>query len=103
GRVRPQDVFAFLRTAPSSDPYRIVFADPPYEKTKSGGRLTQLLLESPDLAELVEPSGTFVLEKLPSEKIPSAPLWEIVRARRYGATEVLFLRRASAAVETRAP
>ena len=31
------------------------------------------------------------------------PLWEIVRARRYGATEVLFLRRASAAVETRAP
>jgi 16S rRNA (guanine966-N2)-methyltransferase len=95
GRVRPQDVFAFLRTAQSTDLYRIVFADPPYEKTKSGGQFTQLLLESPELAALLEPSGTFVLEKRPAEKIPAVPLWETVRARRYGATEVLFLRRAA--------
>ena len=101
GRVRPQDVFAFLRTAQSAQPYRIVFADPPYEKTKSGEQFTQLLLESPELAGLLEPMGTFVLEKRPAEKIPSAPLWDVVRARRYGATEVLFLRRGVAPAETR--
>jgi len=102
GRVRQQDVFAFLRTASSTEPYRIVFADPPYEKTKSGGQFTQLLLESAELAGLLEPSGTFVLEKRPAEKIPTAPLWDVVRARRYGATEVLFLHRAAAPAETRA-
>ena len=101
GRVRQQDVFAFLRTTQSTKPYRIVFADPPYEKTKSGGQFTQLLLESQELACLLETSGTFVLEKRPSEKIPSAPLWDVVRARRYGATEVLFLQRANAPAETR--
>ena len=95
GRVRHQDVFAFLRAAQSSELYRIIFADPPYEKTKSGGEFTQLLLESAELAGMLEPSGIFVLEKRPAEKMPSAPLWEIVRARRYGATEVLFLQRAA--------
>ena len=103
GRVRQQDVFAFLRTAASTQPYRIVFADPPYEKAKSGGQFTPLLLESAELAELLEPAGPFVLEKRPAEKVPSAPLWNIVRARRYGATEVLFLRRAAAPAETGAP
>ena len=101
GRVRKQDVFAFLRASQSTQPYRIIFADPPYEKTKSGGQFTELLLESSELAEMLEPTGIFVLEKRPSEKMPAAPLWEIVRARRYGATEVLFLQRAAIAAETR--
>jgi 16S rRNA (guanine966-N2)-methyltransferase len=91
GQVRKQDVFAFLRSVSTREPFRLIFADPPYEKTKSGGQFTQLLLESAELAGLLEPSGTFVLEKRPAEKIPTAPLWDVVRARRYGATEVLFL------------
>ena len=99
GRVRPQDVFAFLRTSHAPEQFRIVFADPPYEKTKSGGQFTQLLLESGELAGLLEPSGVFVLEKRPAEKTPLAPLWDVVRARRYGATEVLFLQRAAVGSE----
>ena len=79
------------------------FADPPYEKMKSGERFTQLLLESTELANLVEPSGIFVLEKRPVEKMPATPLWDITRARRYGATEVLFLQRAAAITELRTP
>ena len=102
GRIRHQDVFAFLRAGHSSEPYRIIFADPPYEKTKSGGAFTQLLLESAELAGMLEPSGIFVLEKRPAEKMPSAPLWKIVRARRYGATEVLFLQRGAITTDTRA-
>lgn len=103
GRVRKQDVFAFLRSAQPSQAFRIVFADPPYEKMKSGERFTQLLLESTELANLVEPSGIFVLEKRPVEKMPATPLWDITRARRYGATEVLFLQRAAAITELRTP
>jgi 16S rRNA (guanine966-N2)-methyltransferase len=103
GRVRKQDVFAFLQSAQPSQGFRIVFADPPYEKMKSGERFTQLLLESTELANLVEPSGIFVLEKRPVEKTPATPLWDITRARRYGATEVLFLQRAAAITELRTP
>ena len=91
GHVRRQDVFAFLRSSQSREPFRIIFADPPYEKTKSGGEFTRLLLEDARLAEMLEPSGTFVLEKRPTEEMPTTPLWEITRARKYGATEVLFL------------
>jgi len=101
GRVRKQDVFAFLRSAQIPQSFRIVFADPPYEKTKSGGEFTALLLESAELAGMLEPSGIFVLEKRPTEKMPPAPLWDITRARRYGATEVLFLQRAHVATEAR--
>jgi 16S rRNA (guanine966-N2)-methyltransferase len=94
GRVRKQEVFGFLATAQTPEPFHIVFADPPYEKTKSGGEFTRMLLENVRLAELLVPSGIFVLEKRPTEKMPPAVLWEVARARRYGATEVLFLQRA---------
>jgi len=96
GRIRKQDVFAFLRSAQTSEPFQIIFADPPYEKTKSGEAYTQLLLDSHQLAEMLEPSGVFVLEKRPAEKIPASALWNVTRARRYGATEVLFLQRSAA-------
>ena len=99
GQVRRQDVFAFLRSSQSREPFRIIFADPPYEKTKSGGEFTRLLLENARLAEMLEPAGTFVLEKRPAEEMPPLALWNVVRAKTYGATEVLFLQRAIIPVE----
>ncbi|HSP44550.1 MAG TPA: 16S rRNA (guanine(966)-N(2))-methyltransferase RsmD [Chthoniobacterales bacterium] len=93
GRVRKQEVFAFLRSAQTPQPFRIIFADPPYEKTKGGGEFTQLLLESAELAAILEPAGIFVLEKRPAEEMPLTGLWDVNRAKRYGATEVLFLQR----------
>src|SRR3954468_19516859 len=57
GRVRRQEEFAFLDSASITDPFRVIFADPPYEKTKSGGEFTRLLLESTRLAGMLEPSG----------------------------------------------
>lgn len=101
GRVRKQDVFAFLRSAQTPERFRLIFADPPYEKTKSGEAFTHLLLESQALAGLLEPSGIFVLEKRPAEKMPVNRLWDITRSRKYGATEVLFLQRAAAIPELR--
>lgn len=94
--VRQQDAFAFLRTAKPRELFTIVFADPPYEKTASGAAYTDLLLRDEHLAAMLEPTGTFVLEKRPGESLPESPLWELARAKRYGATEVLFLRHAQA-------
>ena len=91
GRVRKQDVFAFLENAQIDQPFGVIFADPPYEKTKAGGAFTQMLLDNARLPQMLEPGGIFVLEKRPAERMPATPLWEIMRARRYGATEVLFL------------
>jgi 16S rRNA (guanine966-N2)-methyltransferase len=91
GRVRQQDVFEFLRRSSFAEKFRIIFADPPYEKTKSGERFTEKLLVDKRLPQLLEPDGVFVLEKQPSEKLPETASWTAVRARTYGATEVLFL------------
>ena len=102
GRVRKQDVFAFLRGAGTRDRFQIIFADPPYEKTKSGGEFTRLLLEDRQLAEMLEPSGIFVLEKRPTERMPALALWDVTRARKYGATEVLFLQRTNVPLAPRA-
>jgi len=92
GRIRSADVFRFLKNAaPTGERFRIVFADPPYEKMKSGERYTDKLLSDATLPNLIEPDGIFVLEKRPEENIPEMKLWELIRKKKYGATEVLFL------------
>src|SRR5229473_200864 len=97
GRVRQQDVFEFLRRSSFAEKFRIIFADPPYEKTKSGERFTEKLLADAPLAQLLEPDGVFVLEKRSTERISERELWSVVRVKTYGATEVLFLRHAPSA------
>jgi 16S rRNA (guanine966-N2)-methyltransferase len=91
GRVRQQDVFEFLKRTPALEKFGLIFADPPYEKTKSGERFTEKLLGSEMLPRLLEASGIFILEKRPAEHFPETNLWKIARAKTYGATEVLFL------------
>ncbi len=94
GRVRRGDVFAFLEASRPNECFDIIFADPPYEKIKSGGEFTRSLLANEKLASLLAPSGVFVLEKRPAEELPPHPRWKILRARKYGATEVLVLQHA---------
>jgi len=91
GRVRRQEVFEFLRRSAGTERFQIIFADPPYEKTSSGERFIEKHLKNEALAQLLEPNGVFVLEKRPTEQTPVTTLWDIVRARKYGSTEVLFL------------
>jgi len=100
GRVRRQEVFEFLRRSAGLERFQIIFADPPYEKTKSGERFTEKLLTNKELAQLLELDGVFVLEKRPAEQTPATKFWDIVRVRKYGATEVLFLRRPPSASMT---
>ena len=92
GRVRQQDVFGFLKNvAATAEKFRIVFADPPYDKMKSDERFTDKLLANETLPWLLEQGGVFVLEKRPGEDIPTTKLWRVTRQKTYGATEVLFL------------
>ena len=91
GRVRRQEVFEFLQRSSRTERFQIIFADPPYEKTKSGERFIEKLLKNEALAQLLEPNGVFVLEKRSTEQTPVTTLWDIVRVRKYGSTEVLFL------------
>ncbi|HEX8280878.1 MAG TPA: 16S rRNA (guanine(966)-N(2))-methyltransferase RsmD, partial [Chthoniobacterales bacterium] len=95
GRVVLKEVFAFLESASTTMRYDIIFADPPYEKTKSGGEFTKLLLENRRIADVLQPGGVFVLEKRPGEEVVPPTLWDIARAKTYGATEVLFLEHAA--------
>jgi 16S rRNA (guanine966-N2)-methyltransferase len=92
GRVRRQDVFDFLRQqSQHAETFQIIFADPPYEKTRHGQRHTENLLNNDNLPQLIEPHGIFVLEKRPSETISALKFWRVIRQKTYGATEVLFL------------
>jgi 16S rRNA (guanine966-N2)-methyltransferase len=71
--------------------FDLIFADPPYEKMESGEFYTDKLLNHPALPRLIAPDGIFILEKRPGETVPDSPLWQIIRRKTYGATEVLFL------------
>ena len=90
--MRQQDVFRFLKGASDlAETFRIIFADPPYEKMESGDRFTDKLLADVNLPRLLEKDGLFVLEKRPAENLPENKNWELIRHKTYGATEVLFL------------
>jgi 16S rRNA (guanine966-N2)-methyltransferase len=91
GRVRQQDVFDFLRQASSAEKFDIIFADPPYEKTRNGERFTEKLLTNEGLRQLMDADGIFVLEKRPVETLPGIKMWHLFRKKKYGTTEVLIL------------
>jgi 16S rRNA (guanine966-N2)-methyltransferase len=91
GRVRQEDVFAFIRRSIGRETFQIIFADPPYEKTESGEHYIEKLLTNEGLLRLLDSHGLFVLEKRPGEPLPETKPWHVVRQKRYGATEVLFL------------
>jgi len=97
GRVRKQDVFDFLGHASTAEPYDLIFADPPYDKSKLGDAFTKLLLRNDRLPARLTSEGIFVLEKWPGERLPATDFWEVMRRKTYGATETVFLRRKSAA------
>jgi len=95
GETLLQDVFQFLNRAQSLGKFRLIFADPPYDRTADGESYTDKLLHNFDLPKFIEQNGTFVLEKRPEERLPEFSLWNLVRQKTYGATEVLFLSVAS--------
>jgi 16S rRNA (guanine966-N2)-methyltransferase len=91
GAVHPMDAFHFLDRRAEPHAFDIIFADPPYAKAPGDRDCAAELLQSPSLPRALAPGGIFVLEKMPGAKLPAAG-WECVRLKRYGSTEVAFLR-----------
>src|SRR4029077_379842 len=91
GRVRHQNAFDFVRQRSNAEKFQIIFADPPYEKTHLGESHTEALLNNESLTQLLEPNGIFVLEKKPTETLPPTKFWRVLRQKRNGVTEGLFL------------
>lgn len=79
--------------------FELIFADPPYAKREGDRDFTPELLGSTGLQQALTPGGIFVLEHLPGETLPLGEAWECLRQKRYGATEVAFLRRKQAPAE----
>ena len=75
-----------------SGPFDLVFADPPYAaKTPRADDPGARLLADAMLPSLLAPDGLLVLEKAPGRSLPDGTPWGVVRQRRYGGTEVVFL------------
>jgi len=94
GKTRQFEVFELLNRQPDSGSlgeFDLIFADPPYEPMGSGESFTDKLLANKFLPQLLATDGVFVLEKRPGETLPEMPLWNLLRQKAYGATEVLFL------------
>lgn len=90
--VQQMDVFHFLDRRAAPVTYEIILADPPYAKAEGERDFAPELLCSISLQQMLAPGGIFVLEHLPGAKLKVGTAWEIIRQKRYGATEVALLR-----------
>jgi 16S rRNA (guanine966-N2)-methyltransferase len=92
GDVQPMDVFRYLDRFAGHGSFDVILADPPYAKVAGERDFTPELLGSEPLRLALAPEGVFILEHLPGAKLPLRDVWECLRQKRYGATEVAFLR-----------
>jgi len=93
GRVFQADVFSYLDRQSIPGAFDLIFADPPYVKAEGDRDFDIELLSSASLVRALAPNGIFMLEKMPEKELPPHPAWEITRAKKYGATEVVFFRK----------
>jgi 16S rRNA (guanine966-N2)-methyltransferase len=91
--VQTMDVFRFLDIYAHAGAFDLVFADPPYRKLPGDTDFVTPLLASEKLAASLSPHGTFVLETLSTDKLPSldGTPWQLLRSRTYGESGVHYL------------
>ncbi|SDU15820.1 16S rRNA (guanine966-N2)-methyltransferase [Verrucomicrobium sp. GAS474] len=88
GRVLSQDALDFLRRTPPT-PYDLVFADPPYDKTKSDTGLHPLFAA---ITPWLGTDGILVWEYFSGQSLDHLPPGlRILLQRRYGETGICFL------------
>jgi 16S rRNA (guanine966-N2)-methyltransferase len=88
GKAVRNDVFRFLQK--QDERYRLVFADPPYTKKAGDRDYVGDLMENESLVAAMEPGGVLVLECSLIKELRAFRFWEIIRAKKYGATKLLF-------------
>jgi 16S rRNA (guanine966-N2)-methyltransferase len=92
GEVANAEVDAWLKRLAGEAAFHLVLADPPYVKEPGDRDFAAELVASAELRRALKPGGLFVLEHMPGVPLDPGPAWECVRRKRYGATEVSFLR-----------
>jgi 16S rRNA (guanine966-N2)-methyltransferase len=88
GEVRAEDVAAFLRAAPQKK-FDLIFADPPYVKSRGALDGDPLLERLPDF---LAADGLFVWEHYAARRLENSTRWETIRHRNYGETGLSFIR-----------
>ena len=88
GDVRPGDALAYLDATPG-DRFDLIFADPPYVKSRGPLEADPLLQK---IIPFLAPEGIFVWEHFAGRTLQNAPDWEVIRHRTYGETGLTFLR-----------
>ena len=93
GAIIRLDVFGFLKS--NREPFDLIFADPPYAKSPSDPDPASELLSSPFAPAALTNDGLLILERATGSTAVDPRIWSVVRAKRYGGTEVLILGKAS--------
>ena len=89
------DVFRFLKTQPETVSVDLIFADPPYAKRPEDRDFASELLRESKLRQMLHSDGMLILEIAAAWKCPEFEFWEPLKRRKYGSTEILFLKRRS--------
>ena len=97
GETHLLDIFSYLDRLAKPGEFDLILADPPYAKRLGERDFSAELLASEGLATALHAEGIFILEHLPGAKLPVGESWNLSRQKRYGATEVAFLFRATPA------
>ncbi len=86
GRVLERDALDYLRKTPPT-PFDLVFADPPYDKTKTDAALHPLFAH---IAPWLAPDGLLVWEYFSGQSLEGIPGLQTLFQRRYGETGICF-------------
>ena len=92
GVVQQMDIFRYLDRLATPESFELILADPPYAKQPGERDFAPELLRNEGLRRALVSGGIFILEHLPGAKLALRDEWECLRQKRYGATEVAFLR-----------
>jgi 16S rRNA (guanine966-N2)-methyltransferase len=89
--VQTLDAHRFLDLYAEPASFDLVFADPPYFKRDTDTDHAAQLAANAKLAATLRPGGLLVLEKNARAAFPDTPLFETVKTKRYGGSEILYL------------
>jgi 16S rRNA (guanine966-N2)-methyltransferase len=93
GTVQTMDAYRFLDQYAEEASFDLIFADPPYSKKQGDTDHSAMLSSSLKLAAALKPDGLFVLERQSRGPVLVDSAFEILRCKRYGGSEVLYLAR----------
>jgi 16S rRNA (guanine966-N2)-methyltransferase len=89
--VQTMDAYRYLDLYAEEASFDLIFADPPYSKKQGDTDHSALLATSLEIATALKPDGIFVLEKQSGGPAVAESVFEILRCKRYGGSEVLYL------------